>query len=620
MPVPSLITDLSPTAASNSPSGSEAPVEGDNHLRTAYAFIRQLYDGATGVAYPTLAALADTSSASNGAGLVGWRPSLNYAAGTLGKAMSDRVWSITDYPFLAVGDDATDNYAAILAAQTALASAGGGTLLIPEGTFRIATAIPRVTNVDYAGLGWASILKPVSCSAFTYAVVTGFGRSKTCDMWIQGSSGTAQIGIYQAGTLDDADELYGLMIDGCAITGFNTAIQFRTLRNFTITNNWIQDVNSGIKFIGKCLRGNLANNDIVKAAGSGSGTQYGILLQDFNYTSGAGTISPEGIRIDNPYVQGFEYCIYMQAGIEIRINNVDLSASKIPILWSSVTSLSVEGGYVQCTGSSTQFGIHAPAQAAVNNSKYTLRGLNVNAVSAPAGASGIMLGTTNVDGNVDGVTVEDCEFTGWTAYDINSYACGNNVIRKNRCLSSTTAQSMNFTTCPAGRQVFIDTNQCAKLISFDQADFDSGTLQLGTNVISGTTVNYGRGAPTTPTFAAGDFTGGGSQTWTVAAGDVETYAYSFSGKMMTVFFGILTSTVGGTPHPDLRIAIPASRIATKVVKNASAYILDNLTRSVGTVQVNAGGTFIVIQKADVANWAASTNQTYVQGQITFEVT
>jgi hypothetical protein len=62
MPVPSLITDLSATAASNSPSGSEAPTEGDNHLRTAYAFIKQLYDGVSGVAYPTLARLASTAN------------------------------------------------------------------------------------------------------------------------------------------------------------------------------------------------------------------------------------------------------------------------------------------------------------------------------------------------------------------------------------------------------------------------------------------------------------------------------------------------------------------------------------------------------------------------------
>lgn len=44
MPVPSAITDLSATAASNSPSGSDAPSVLDDHQRALGAFIRQLYD------------------------------------------------------------------------------------------------------------------------------------------------------------------------------------------------------------------------------------------------------------------------------------------------------------------------------------------------------------------------------------------------------------------------------------------------------------------------------------------------------------------------------------------------------------------------------------------------
>lgn len=58
MAVPSSITDLSTTASSNSPSGSENPKEGDNHLRTAYAFIRTLYNWLTdGLSAITCAAL-----------------------------------------------------------------------------------------------------------------------------------------------------------------------------------------------------------------------------------------------------------------------------------------------------------------------------------------------------------------------------------------------------------------------------------------------------------------------------------------------------------------------------------------------------------------------------------
>jgi hypothetical protein len=49
MPIPSTIADLSTTAASNSPLGSEPPTEGDNHIRSLAAFIAELRDRTGGV-------------------------------------------------------------------------------------------------------------------------------------------------------------------------------------------------------------------------------------------------------------------------------------------------------------------------------------------------------------------------------------------------------------------------------------------------------------------------------------------------------------------------------------------------------------------------------------------
>lgn len=45
MPVPSAVTDLSATAASNSPASTESPGDGDDYLRALSAFIKQSYDG-----------------------------------------------------------------------------------------------------------------------------------------------------------------------------------------------------------------------------------------------------------------------------------------------------------------------------------------------------------------------------------------------------------------------------------------------------------------------------------------------------------------------------------------------------------------------------------------------
>jgi len=50
MPVPATIDDLSTTAGSNSPSGSETPKDGDNYIRSLSSFIASLRDKLNGTA------------------------------------------------------------------------------------------------------------------------------------------------------------------------------------------------------------------------------------------------------------------------------------------------------------------------------------------------------------------------------------------------------------------------------------------------------------------------------------------------------------------------------------------------------------------------------------------
>lgn len=137
----------------------------------------------------------------------------------------------------------------------------------------------------------------------------------------------------------------------------------------------------------------------------------------------------------------------------------------------------------------------------------------------------------------------------------------------------------------------------------------SSTLTLNSAVVGGWT---------TPAFSAGDYTASGSMTWTVASGDVETFAYTIINKLMTVVFKINTTTVGGTPSTTLKITVPASKVATKTIYN-TCYILDNGVRSIATCYAASGSVSINIERADVANWTASTDNTYVYGQITFEI-
>ena len=119
-------------------------------------------------------------------------------------------------------------------------------------------------------------------------------------------------------------------------------------------------------------------------------------------------------------------------------------------------------------------------------------------------------------------------------------------------------------------------------------------------------------------FNAGDFTGSDSMTWTVEEADVNNLTYTISGKVMTVSFFINTTTVGGTPSGDLQILIPASKTSTKFMANA-IFALDNNINVTGWCLVSAAGTIITCRQIASANWTASTNLTFVRGQITFEI-
>ncbi len=122
-----------------------------------------------------------------------------------------------------------------------------------------------------------------------------------------------------------------------------------------------------------------------------------------------------------------------------------------------------------------------------------------------------------------------------------------------------------------------------------------------------------------PAFDAANFTGNGSMTWTVASGDVTTFAYSIVGKLMFVSVQILTTTVGGTPNTQLQITIPAGKTATKTMRNL-CHVIDNGTNQTGVLAVTAGATVITVRAAvNNPNWAASTDNTGVLGQIVFEI-
>lgn len=116
------------------------------------------------------------------------------------------------------------------------------------------------------------------------------------------------------------------------------------------------------------------------------------------------------------------------------------------------------------------------------------------------------------------------------------------------------------------------------------------------------------------TFAAGNFTAGGAQTWTLASGDQDTFRYVECGKTMTTSVVLVTTSVGGTPNPELRIAIPNGRTAQST-SGGTFSGLNNSVAFVGTWQATSGNAYIslYVDSSFATNWTAATNTTQVRG-------
>jgi hypothetical protein len=109
--------------------------------------------------------------------------------------------------------------------------------------------------------------------------------------------------------------------------------------------------------------------------------------------------------------------------------------------------------------------------------------------------------------------------------------------------------------------------------------------------------------------SAGDYTGSGSLTWGVDAGDLSVYTYKQHGTSLELSITVVTSTPGGTTSSGLRAALPGFTGATGA-RYAIGYGFNNSANLAIYTACN-GTTYIEFRRLDGANWTLETNATYV---------
>ncbi len=127
------------------------------------------------------------------------------------------------------------------------------------------------------------------------------------------------------------------------------------------------------------------------------------------------------------------------------------------------------------------------------------------------------------------------------------------------------------------------------------------------------------GAWQEPAFSAGDFTGGGSMTWVVEAGDLEVLAYVVIGNQVILTWSIKESTISGTPNEHLHIALPAGLVALKDTWGVHWYEHGSGPAD-GPCCVDVAGQDVRLFTVDKSNWPGSgTNNISSRGQVYLEI-
>ncbi len=135
-------------------------------------------------------------------------------------------------------------------------------------------------------------------------------------------------------------------------------------------------------------------------------------------------------------------------------------------------------------------------------------------------------------------------------------------------------------------------------------------------------IKHNQGAAITPAFSAGDYTASGAMTWTVDSGDVSNYAFWLKDRILTVWWSLNTTTIGGVVSSLLKIAVPNGYTIQGTVLNNSVYLDQTgagITTEVGYCLTLTGGTVINIAKLTNANFVLVTNTQAVYGTVVFDV-
>lgn len=271
--------------------------------------------------------------------------------------------------FGATGDGVTDDTASIQAALNAAANC----VYIPEGTYKITSALAIPARVSIVGDGRMSIISPDSCDGLTFAAGNTNGARSFRDFAIVGTGTDANTAITSDldSTPPSLTRNTGVVFDNLYIDGFGTGVYGRGLWNVMFSNFYMLNVYNGFTFVGQSVKLTLLNCSVVCNGFSGTGNPITGITTSFGMYAGQGSyaVRPENVSVESCYFYGFDVGIHWRNVLFGSVVATDIDFCQ----QEGVRVTSADGGFVL-----------RDCWIDMNNAAYDVIGVNFVNLGSPA--------------------------------------------------------------------------------------------------------------------------------------------------------------------------------------------------------------------------------------------
>lgn len=342
------------------------------------------------------------------------------------------------------GTTGTDDTAAF---QACFDDATLGTVLIPNGTYRLTKPIMVPQGTSIVGMGYNSCLNFFGCDGLSFDTSNAIGPVVVSNFHLYGHGCEKFTAIRIPGTRDVSKRTTGLTFDNLYVAFWGVGLFAKNIWHSRMYGLTLNGVYHGIQLVGRSVKNVIDSCSLIRGtSATGNGRARGIYIDSaFDY-DGITEARPEDVSVVNTIAFGFDIgidysrCLYGN----LEKNDLDYCQYAGISIQQSDGGLSVAHNWISidCSGSGTtgaQYGIVAIDLGSPSGGRIDLRSNCIlNQADAPDGSSrGIYLGINQAN-----ILVEHNHIAGFGNIDIYVRYCRYVHLEKNVCSSAKVANSI----------------------------------------------------------------------------------------------------------------------------------------------------------------------------------